>query len=64
MRWLLQVTTEQELVQRSQQFEAAIRGGDRTALAGFCDAQAGGAAPDAAETWRFLKVHFEDDARR
>lgn len=31
-----QVMTEPQLVQRSEAFEAAIRGGDREALAAFC----------------------------
>jgi hypothetical protein len=35
----LQVMTEPELVERSEVFEAAIRGGDREALNTFCQAR-------------------------
>jgi protein transport protein SEC31 len=53
-----QVTTEPQLVQRSEAFEAAIRGGDREALAAFCadmeqrvGGGRGGEGPAGGEVW-------------
>ena len=57
------MTTETELVDRSQQFEAAISGGDKASLISFCDAQAAQSSPQEAETWKFLRVHFDDNPR-
>ena len=60
----VQVTTESSMVERSLQFEQAISGGDRATLASFCEAQAQQGGPQDQETWRFLRVNFEEDARR
>jgi hypothetical protein len=56
--YCLQVTTEPQLVQRSEAFEAAIRGGDREALAAFCadmeqrvGGGRGGEGPAGGEVW-------------
>lgn len=63
-----QVITEQGLVQHSESFESAIAGGDRTTLQSFCGQKATAALSrglaDEAETWTFLSVLFEEDARR
>jgi hypothetical protein len=59
-----QLVTEPELVSRSESFEQAIAGGERSVLQQFCGAKAGEVAGDEAETWSFLGVLFEDDARR
>ncbi len=62
-----QVVTEQGLVARSEEFEHIISSADRTALRTFCatkQQEAAAAAPEEAETWSFLSVLFEDDARR
>ncbi len=56
--------TEPELVSRSESFEQAITGGDKNALKQFCDSKAGTVKGDEAETWSFLGVLFEEDARR
>ncbi|KAK9829183.1 hypothetical protein WJX72_004364 [[Myrmecia] bisecta] len=61
---LQQVVTETGLVTRSTQFEEAISGGERPALVTFCDAKASASPPQDAETWAFLRVLFEEDARR
>lgn len=49
---------------RSESFEQAIAGGDKNALKQFCDSKAGDTSGDEAETWSFLSVLFEEDARR
>lgn len=63
-----QVVTDGDLVARSESFEQAIAGGDRSSLRCFCatkGAEAGATgSQDEAETWAFLSVLFEDDARR
>eukprot|EP00775_Hariotina_reticulata_P008692 gene8692-8873_t len=65
---LSQVVTEHQLVEHSEAFEAAISGRDRAALQEFCASKAAVAshmgASDDAETWTFMGVLFEDDARR
>ena len=58
------MTTERELVERSQQFESAISGGDQATLIGFCEAKASEGSPEEAQTWQYLRVHFESDGRR
>lgn len=60
----LQIVTEPKLVVQSQAFEEATRGGDRDAMIAFCGNKAAAAAGDEAETWAFLRVLFESDARR
>ncbi|PSC76171.1 transport SEC31-like protein B isoform B [Micractinium conductrix] len=60
-----QVLTEPDLVQRSEAFEQAIRGGDREALSAFChtrEQQVAGS--EEAETWAFLQTHFAADGRK
>jgi len=52
------------MVERSLQFEQAISEGDRAALASFCQTQAQQGGPQDQEIWKFLRVNFEDDARR
>ncbi|KAF5834001.1 SEC31A protein [Dunaliella salina] len=63
-----QVVTEHELVERSQQFEHAIAGGEKQTLQEYCasKAQSVVAAGDAeeAEAWSFLSLLFEGDGRR
>lgn len=60
-----QVMTEPEMVQRSEAFEAAIRGGDRDALNAFCqDRESQLAGSEEAETWAFLQTHFAPDGRK
>ncbi|EFJ51095.1 hypothetical protein VOLCADRAFT_120559 [Volvox carteri f. nagariensis] len=69
-----QVVTEQDLVSRSEGFEAAIQGGNLQTLREYCctkravlssaDIQSAEAKQEV-ETWAFLSVLFEgDDARR
>jgi hypothetical protein len=63
--WSSQVVTEQALVQHSEAFECAVAGGDVAALKDLCSHKAAAAAAaEDAETWTFLGVMFEDDARR
>jgi hypothetical protein len=65
MPWILQVVTEQSLVQHSEAFESAVAGGDVSALKDLCSHKAAAAAAaEDAETWTFLGVMFEEDARR
>ncbi|KAK4285446.1 hypothetical protein QN277_002141 [Acacia crassicarpa] len=56
------LTAEDNLVNRSSEFEAAIQNGERTLLRALCDKkyQESGSEEDR-ETWGFLKVMFEDD---
>jgi len=65
---MTQVVTEQNLVTHSEAFETALAGGDRSTLKEFCAqkaaAAAGAHANDEVETWTFLGVMFEEDARR
>lgn len=51
--------TEGELVARSEAFEQAVAGGDRTALRSFCAAKEAAADGEEAETWAFLGLMFE-----
>ena len=49
----------------SQEFEGAVTAGGNDALKGFCDAKRGETAGrEDEETWGFLAILFEDDARR
>ncbi|KAF6262154.1 hypothetical protein COO60DRAFT_1470516 [Scenedesmus sp. NREL 46B-D3] len=65
---ITQVVTEQKLVEHSEAFEAAVSGRDRAALQELCAHKATNAAAagslDDSETWTFMGVLFEDDARR
>ncbi len=58
------MVTEDALVQQSQSFEQAVRGGEREAMVAFCDRKAAAAAGDETETWAFLKILFEGDPQR
>ena len=60
----MQVVTENALVQQSQSFEAAVRGGEREAMVAFCEGKAATAAGNETETWAFLKILFESDPQR
>jgi hypothetical protein len=60
----MQVVTENALVQQSQSFEAAVRGGEREAMVAFCESKAASAAGNETETWAFLKILFESDPQR
>ena len=49
----------------SQEFEGAVSSGGNDALKGFCDAKRGEASGgEDEETWGFLGILFEEDARR
>ena len=49
----------------SQEFEGAVSAGGNDALKGFCDAKRGEASGgEDEETWGFLGILFEEDARR
>lgn len=63
---LSQVVTETDLIERSDAFGKAISSKDTNTLRDFCGIKAasGSAGQEEAETWQFLSVLFEDDARR
>ena len=49
----------------SQEFEGAVSAGGNDALKGFCDSKRGEASGgEDEETWGFLGILFEEDARR
>ncbi len=52
------------MVDRSLQFEQAISGGDKATLVAYCQQQEQQSSAQEAETWRFLRLNVEDDARR
>ncbi|KAG0569564.1 hypothetical protein M758_6G095900 [Ceratodon purpureus] len=57
--------TEEGLVKRSTDFEEAIAGGERSALRNFCESKASAAVSEEdAETWSFLKIMFDEEARK
>ncbi|CAM6099177.1 unnamed protein product [Calypogeia fissa] len=59
------LVTEEELVKKSTEFETSIAGGEKPVLRGFCESKAEKAgSEEEKETWSFLKVMFDDDARR
>ena len=59
------VTTDSDMVDRSVQFEEAIKGADKATLLSFCDVKAAaGVDKEEQETWTFLKNLFADDARK
>eukprot|EP00963_Diacronema_lutheri_P007132 scaffold626_cov337-Pavlova_lutheri.AAC.17 len=59
------VTTDSDLVDRSVQFEEAIKGADKATLLSFCDVKAAaGADEEEQETWTFMKNLFAEDARK
>ena len=61
---MFRVTTAEEAAV-SQEFEGAVASGGSDALKGFCgDKRGQSAAKEEAETWGFLGILFEDDARR
>ncbi|CAN6455972.1 unnamed protein product [Victoria cruziana] len=54
------LVTETSLVNRSTEFEAAIKNGDRTAVRNLCQIKSQEAqSEDERETWGFLKVMFD-----
>ncbi|KAL2897575.1 Protein transport protein SEC31-like protein B [Bienertia sinuspersici] len=56
------VVTEDSLVSRSSEFEAAIQNGERSSLRVLCERKSQESkSGDDKETWDFLKVMFEDD---
>lgn len=56
------MVTEDGLVSRSSEFEAAIQNGERTLLRVLCDKKSQeSVSEEERETWGFLKVMFEDD---
>lgn len=56
------LVTEQSLVTRSSEFEAAVQHGERSSLKALCDRKSQESeSSDDRETWGFLKVMFEDD---
>ena len=63
-KWWVQVRTESDLVERSLQFEQAISGGDKETLLSYCHEQEQHSSAQEAETWQFLRLNIEGDARR
>ncbi|XP_057456926.1 protein transport protein SEC31 homolog B [Lotus japonicus] len=56
------MVTENSLVSRSSEFEAAIQNGERSLLRVLCDKKTEESeSEEEKETWGFLKVMFEDD---
>ncbi|KAM7263922.1 hypothetical protein ACFE04_001605 [Oxalis oulophora] len=56
------LVTEDNLVKRSSEFEAAVQNGDRSSLRVLCEQKSHEAESDEdRQTWGFLKVMFEDD---
>ncbi|PSS24436.1 Protein transport protein SEC31 B like [Actinidia chinensis var. chinensis] len=56
------LVTENSLVSRSSEFEAAIQNGERSSLRLLCDKKTQESeSEDDRETWGFLKVMFDDD---
>ncbi|KAF7824612.1 protein transport protein SEC31-like protein B-like [Senna tora] len=56
------LVTEDSLVSRSSEFEAAIQNGERSLLRVLCDKKSQEAeSEEERETWGFLKVMFEDE---
>lgn len=56
------VVTEDSLVSRSSEFEAAIQSGERSDLRVLCERKSQESeSEDDRETWSFFKVMFEDD---
>ncbi|OWM78412.1 hypothetical protein CDL15_Pgr016136 [Punica granatum] len=56
------VVTEQTLVSRSSEFEAAIHNGERSSLRALCEKKSQECeSTDDRETWGFLRVLLEDD---
>ncbi|KAM7267529.1 hypothetical protein ACFE04_009695 [Oxalis oulophora] len=56
------LVTEDNLVKRSSDFEAAVQNGDRSSLRVLCEQKSQEAeSEEDQETWGFLKVMFEDD---
>ncbi|KAE9620190.1 putative transcription factor WD40-like family [Lupinus albus] len=56
------MVTEDSLVSRSSEFEAAVQNGERSLLKVLCDKKSQESeSEEEMETWGFLKVMFEDD---
>eukprot|EP00245_Coleochaete_scutata_P005204 TRINITY_DN18571_c0_g2_i1.p1 TRINITY_DN18571_c0_g2~~TRINITY_DN18571_c0_g2_i1.p1 ORF type:complete len:1125 (-),score=228.11 TRINITY_DN18571_c0_g2_i1:535-3909(-) len=59
------VVTEEALLERSAKFEEAVAGSEKEVMKSFCQSKAAVAmSEEEKETWSFLGVLFEDDARR
>mmetsp|Transcript_24380 Transcript_24380/g.43410 ORF Transcript_24380/g.43410 Transcript_24380/m.43410 type:complete len:1160 (-) Transcript_24380:43-3522(-) len=60
-----QVVTDTDIIARSEAFEQSIQGGDKGALREFCvNKEITAPETDDKETWSFLRILFEEDARR
>lgn len=59
-----QVITEPDLVVRSESFEKAIAGGEKGTLKEYCVSKSQTSQDAEGETWSFLSILFDDDARR
>ncbi|KAL7158037.1 hypothetical protein ABFS83_02G116000 [Erythranthe nasuta] len=55
------LVTEQGLMSRSSEFEAAIQNGDRSALRLLCEKKSQEESEDERETWGFMKVMFNEE---
>lgn len=60
----MQVVTEGNLAERSDEFEQAISSSERAALSDFCAKKAASAPKEEAEVWAFMQVQFQDDPKR
>jgi len=57
--------SRRDSISRSERFENTIASGDKALLREYCIANAHAIAdPDEQETWSFLRILFEEDARR
>ena len=60
----VQLVTEHDLISRSEAFEKAIAGGEKSTLQHYCMSKAVGMKDEDQETWSFLGLLFENDGRR
>ncbi|CAH2062951.1 unnamed protein product [Thlaspi arvense] len=60
--FLHSLVTEQSLVSRTSEFEAAIENGDKTSLRGLCEKKSEETeSEEEKETWGLLKIMFEEE---
>ncbi|VVB06729.1 unnamed protein product [Arabis nemorensis] len=60
--FLHSLVTEQSLVSRTSEFEAAIENGDKTSLRGLCEKKSEETeSKEEKETWGLLKIMFEEE---
>ncbi|CAH8310208.1 unnamed protein product [Eruca vesicaria subsp. sativa] len=60
--FLHSLVTEQSLVSRTSEFDAAIENGDKTSLRGLCEKKSEETeSEEEKETWGLLKIMFEDE---